>query len=106
VVTGGWHNRGDYPFSMEYTIVTQRGTFDYNSAGRPPTLYHAGGEEEPLAQPGKDGYQAEIEYFVDCCIHNRRPGLCPPEQSATAVKIAQLMQRAREANGEKLPCKL
>jgi hypothetical protein len=91
---------------MEYTVVTQNGTFEYSSAGRPPTLYCADGAEQVLPQSAKDGYQAEIEYFVDCCIHNRRPEICPPEQSAAAVKVAQLMQQARNRNGEKIPCKL
>lgn len=106
VVTGGWHHPKAYPFSMEYTVVTENGTFDYSSAYRPPTLYRADGSEEALAQPEKDGYQAEIEYFLDCCAHQRRPEICPPEQSAAGVKVAILMQQARELNGEKIPCKL
>jgi predicted dehydrogenase len=106
IITGGWHHPKAYPFSMEYTVIAQNGTFDYSSAGRQPTLYRADGTEQVLDQPAKDGYQAEIEYFVDCCIHNRRPENCPPEQSAAAVRVAQLMQQARELNGERIQCKL
>lgn len=106
IIAGGWHHPKAYPFSMEYTVVTENGTFDYSSAHRAPTLYRADGTEEALAQPEKDGYQAEIEYFLDCAAHNRRPEICPPEQSAAGVKLALLMQQARERNGETIPCKL
>jgi len=106
VITGGWHHPKAYPFSMEYTVVTENGTFDYSSAHRAPTLYKASGEEEALAQPEKDGYQAEIEYFLECCESGRKPEICPPEQSAAGVKIARLMTDARKRNGEPIPCKL
>ena len=34
-VTGGWHHRGAYPFSMEYTVVADEGG-GWDSSGRPP----------------------------------------------------------------------
>ncbi len=104
-VTGGWHHPKAYPFSMGYTVVTQEGTFEFDSMFHPPKFYNASGEEL-ISLPEKDGYQAELEYFLDCCIHNRKPEVCPPEQSAAAVKLGQLMQEARQRNGEKIPCKL
>ncbi len=77
IVTGGWHHSGGYPFSMEYTVCYDGGTVDYSSAGRPPTLYRANGETVVLERPGTDGYQAEIEYFVECVAGGgRRKGAC------------------------------
>ena len=104
VITGGWHHPKAYPFSMEYTVACDGGTMDYDSAGRAPTLYTAGGEEAPLPAPEKDGYLAEIEYFHECCSKGLPPEACPPEQSAAAVKLAILMAEARGRNGEKVPC--
>ncbi|MFN3326473.1 MAG: Gfo/Idh/MocA family protein [Bryobacteraceae bacterium] len=105
-ITGGWHHPQSYPFSMEYTVVAEEGTVDYSSAHRPPSLYRADGSEELLPVPEKDGYQAEIEYFLDCCRTGRKPAICPPEESAAAVKIARLMAEARNGKGETIPCKL
>ena len=31
VITGGWHHKKAYPFSMEYTVVADGGTFEYSS---------------------------------------------------------------------------
>src|SRR5439155_2227902 len=38
VVTGGWHHPKPYPFSMEFAVVSDGGTLEFNSAGRPLTL--------------------------------------------------------------------
>ncbi|MDX2152255.1 MAG: Gfo/Idh/MocA family oxidoreductase [Bryobacteraceae bacterium] len=105
VITGGWHHPKTYPFSMEFSVVCEGGTIDYSSLGRPTTLYRADGEEV-LAQPEKDGYQAEIEYFIDCVAHRRQPRICPPEESALSVKLAVLLREARTRNGEIVPCSL
>lgn len=104
-VTGGWHLPGAYPFSMEYTVVGEQGAIEYSSAGREPKWYPAGGAETALVLPPNDGYQAEIEYFVDCCSANRQPAECTPASSAEAVRIARLAEQARIQKGEAVSCK-
>ena len=106
VVNGGWHHPKSYPFSMEYTVVADGGTLEYNSAGRAPTLYRQSGEMETLAIEERDGFRAEIEYFLDCCRDGHAPELCPAEESAAAVAVANCMLEARKRNGEKIPCKI
>jgi hypothetical protein len=91
---------------MEYTILCDGGTIDYNSAGSPPALYGADGAKTELPAKGKDGYLAEIEYFVECCREEKQPELCPPAESAAAVKLAWRMLEARERQGEKIACQL
>ena len=106
-IIGGWHHPRSYPFSMEYTVVGDNGTVEYSSAvGAGPVLYRADGESEPLPQAEKDGYAAEIEYFVECCRTGRQPALCPPRESAQAVALMRLLLEARTRNGECVPCKL
>jgi predicted dehydrogenase len=106
IVTGGWHHRKSYPFSMEYTVLTDGGTFEYSSSGNHVSLHRADGESGPLAVPEQDGFEAELEYFVECCRTGRKPELCPPEESAAAVKLTLLMIEARKKNGEKLICRI
>ena len=106
IVTGGWHHRKSYPFSMEYTVLTDGGTFEYNSASKQASLHLASGEPGLLPLPGQDGFEAELAYFVECCVTGRKPDLCPPEESAAAVKLTLLMLEARKKNGEKLACQI
>lgn len=104
-VTGGWFHRGEYPFSMEFTVMGDLGVAEYSSAGRPVTVYWSDGRKESLKPDEKDGYQAEIEYFLECCRHQCRPQACPPEQSSLAVKLTKLMVDAREKKGEIVKCR-
>jgi predicted dehydrogenase len=98
-ITGGWHHVGEYPFSMEYTVVADGGVVEFSSAGRPATLYRADGRKELLPDDGADCYRAEIEYFVRCCEKGEQPALCMPAESAEAVKVARRMVEAREKRG-------
>jgi predicted dehydrogenase len=106
VVSGGWHHPKTYPFSMEYTVVADKGTIEYSSSGQAPTLYKLDGTSQTLPLPAKDGYEAEIEYFVQCCRTGEQPVLCPPQESADAVKLMQQMIEARNENGGRIPCRL
>lgn len=105
-ISGGWHHPKSYPFSMEFTVVADGGTLEFNSAGRPLTLYRADGAEEALPAPDVDGYQAELEYFLQCAKTGAKPSFCPPEESAAAVKLALTMVESRRRNGERIECRL
>ena len=105
-VSGGWHHPAAYPFSMEFTIVSDSGTLEFNSAGKPLSEYGADGCEHPVDVPQADGYRAELEYFLECAAAGRKPLACPPEESAAAVKLARLMLESRARNGERIACQL
>ena len=106
-VAGGWHH-GAFPFSMEYTIVGEQGTIEYSSlSGGPPVLYRPGdAPAEPLVLAEVDGFEEELRYFVNCVSAGTAPALCPPEESALAVRVTRLMSDARQAKGEKLACRI
>ena len=67
-------------------------------------LYGADGEKQPLDSAEADWFTEELKYFVDCAVHDRKPEMCPPEESALAVKLARLMVESRKRNGEKIAC--
>jgi predicted dehydrogenase len=106
LITGGWHQTGAYPSSMEYTVTLDGGTVEFCSAGRPPTLYSPDGAELALGVNACDGYAAELEYFVECCREGREPELCPPRESADAVKLMALLLEGRDRNGAKMLCNI
>ncbi len=96
-VSGGWHP-GDYPFSMEYTIVAENGTWDYRFGDGDPVFYEPGQEPLKLAPEREvDGYREQIEYFAACARDGVRPERCLPEESARAVYWTRKMEEARNA---------
>jgi predicted dehydrogenase len=101
-VTGGWHHKGEYPFSMEYTVVADEGVVEFRTPDRPAAVYWKDGTVEKCPAPDVDPYGAEIEYFLECCRTGSAPELCPPEESALAVKAGVVMSNARDRNGDKV----
>ena len=106
VVSGGWHHPKSYPFRAEYTVVADKGTIEFTSGNGAPMLYRVDGSSGQLDLATTDGYQGEIEYFVECCRTGQQPALCPPEESAAAVKLMRMLVEARNENGGRIPCKL
>jgi len=107
VIEGGWFHKKAFPFSMEYTISADGGTFEYNSLrGDDVTLYECSGEQKPVELRKEDGFEAELRYFLTSCIDGSRPNYCAPEDSAAAVKVARILLEARKRNGEKIPCRI
>ena len=100
-ITGGWHHKKVYPFSMEYTVVADGATFEFGSAREAEgvLMYTAAGEAGKLEMPAGDAFAAELRYFVECCKTGGKPEMCPPEQSAAAVKLAHLVSDARKTPG-------
>jgi predicted dehydrogenase len=103
-IMGGWHP-GEYPFSMEYTVVGTGGCFDYHSSQPHPNSYPVGQPAAEVVHPHPvDGYRAEIDYFLQCARTGQQPTRCLPSDSAHAVSLAYLMLESRSRQGENITC--
>ncbi len=81
VVSGRWQHEGDLP--VRHGIQRHRWTEAPSSSARRagrPRCYNQ--TEQALPLEARDGYAAEIEYFVECCRSGRQPERCPPRESA------------------------
>ncbi len=103
VIEGGWYHPRTFPFSMEFTIVGERGTLNYNSAYAPLTFHGVDGFARPIELKDEEPFRAEMEYFVGCCAHGTQPDACPPAESAAAVRLARLLDEARVQQGAPTP---
>lgn len=95
LITGGWLNRGSYPFSMEFTAAFDRDSLEFSTASGAGVLN---------CPPGT-AYAAELAYFARCCAGEVNQ-LCPPAESARAIRLLRLALEARERKGEKIPCRI
>jgi len=105
-IQGGWHHLSEYPFSMGYTVALEGGTVEYHSCDGGPKRYAPGQPVRDLEMPAADAYAAEIGYFVDCCRQQKVPALCPPKESADAVKLMLLLLESRLRGGRRLLCRI
>ncbi len=100
VITGGWHHPKSYPFSMEFTVVAEKATFEWPFGAPELREYRADGSAHPQTLPAGDAFAAELAYFAECVREGRQPVLCPPEQSAQAVALMRFMLESRSRKGE------
>lgn len=108
-ISGGWVEPAAYPSSAGYRVAMEGGVIEYATAGRAPTLFAggaAGGAGRVLSLAGGDGYRSELQYFEICCRTGTAPELCPPGESADAVKLMRLLMEARARGGAKLVCRI
>jgi predicted dehydrogenase len=103
-ISGGWFLEGKYPFSMEYSVMGQKGVVEYNSAAANALmLYDSAGASEFPPGPIGEAYQKQIAYFIECCRTGRAPEICPPREAALAVHLTRTMVEARERGGQRVP---
>jgi predicted dehydrogenase len=99
-VDGGWHLTSDYPFSMEFTILCDGGVLEYSSVGGGLNLFRAGAAKEAIVLPDADLFEQELAHFRDCVSSGTWSSICPPRESADAVKIMEWLVRSRARRPE------
>lgn len=100
---GGWLASGT-PFSMAFQARTAGALLELGPNGL--MLSDAEGKQRRIEIPDVNPYVEELSYFQQCCEAGRRPDRCPPEASAAAVKVAVLLKRSRDSDGEEIQCVL
>jgi predicted dehydrogenase len=100
---GGWI-ASETPFSMAFQVRTARALLELGPNGL--TLSDADGKQHKIQVPDANPYTAQLSYFQQCCESGRKPDRCPPEAAAAAVKVALLLKRSRDLDGEEIPCAL
>ncbi len=99
-IEGGWLLPGA-PFAMGFQVKSERAVLELVPEGL--FLNDETGRRQ-MQSPKGDAYEAEVAYFVDCCRTGNKPELCPPQQSAEAVKLALLLKESRLKGGEPIKC--
>jgi predicted dehydrogenase len=97
-IDGGWHLTGEYPFSMEFTILCDGGVLEYSSVAGGLNLFRAGGGNEATVLPEGDAFERELAHFRDCVKSGTPSSICPPRESADAVKIMESLVKSRASH--------
>ncbi len=99
-IEGGWLLPGA-PFAMGFQAKSERALLELTPEG---LFVNDETGRRQMQSSKSDAYDAEIAYFVECCRTGNKPELCPPRQSAEAVKLALLLKESRRNGGEPIKC--
>ncbi len=99
-IEGGWFAPGT-PFAMNFQAKAEEAALELTAEGL--FLSDQRGREQVRVEKD-DAYYEEAAYFVKCCETGSAPDLCPPEESARAVRAAILMKNSRAMGGEVIEC--
>jgi predicted dehydrogenase len=93
-IEGGWHNTAPFPFRMQYRVVFEEATLDFNASLDMKLHLYANGEDH-LIDPGPgDGYTEEHAYFLDCVEQGKAPEITTPESSLQSVLLVEAERAA------------
>ncbi len=99
---GGWDMPDNFPFTMAYTALFEKGALEFNSRNEKTlAIYRPGKEiEYPTVKPelkakadgggniaDLGGYFSEIKYFVDCLENNEQPGQASAQSARDSLEI-------------------
>ncbi len=94
-ISGGWHGRSAYPFSMDFTIICEAGTIEFGGGGL--TQYRVGAMPELIELPDTDPFAEELAHFHACALSGEPSQVCPVSESVDAVRLMDAIVRKRAA---------
>lgn len=87
---GGWNADPSYGFTMRYTVVFERATadFDIGREGRTLLLHKARAKAaEVVKVDSRNGWELEIDYFLNCIDKRKRPQIATAEDGRDSVAM-------------------
>ena len=101
-VSGGWQTRGDFPFSMDFTILGELGALHYHSGQSPLVHYNRNGIKKTIRVSSLDPFRAELEAFISASTEDKPVAKCSPQDSTFSTRMALAMCASRKQFGKKM----
>jgi predicted dehydrogenase len=83
---GGWGYDPDFAFRMQYHALFENGSIDFTMAEF--HVFKNGKELKPKLAKG-DGYQREVQYFIDCVRKGVKPATATPADAMQSVAVVE-----------------
>jgi predicted dehydrogenase len=99
-LAGGWYEAGR-PFSAGFQIRGKDAELSLDAGQLRLVTF---GEERLVDMPAEEEYTEQMRSFTQCCQLRTAPELCPPAESAEAVRVANLLRSSRNNSGREIPC--
>ncbi|MFH0963006.1 MAG: Gfo/Idh/MocA family oxidoreductase [Planctomycetota bacterium] len=90
VAEGGWAFPAAYPFRMFYNVQFEKATVEFSTQAQPTiTVYQKDGRIQYPKMAATDGYNVEINYFLDCIRRGKAPKVVTPAHAALSVALIE-----------------
>ena len=90
VAEGGWTFPPAYPFRMFYNVQFERAAVECSSLAQPTiTVYQNDGRVQYPKVAATDGWNVEINYFLDCIRKGKAPTTVTPADAAFSVRLIE-----------------
>lgn len=97
----------DFPFTTGFRVLCENGLIEYFfraggasfEIGEPQShvlIFEAGKPPEPVELETGDGFERELEYFVDCVEENKKPEYVTAAEARLAVQVALASRQSIE----------
>jgi UDP-N-acetylglucosamine 3-dehydrogenase len=98
----------DFPFTTGFRVLCENGVVEYFfraggasfEIGEPQThvlIFEAGKPPEPVKLETADGFESELNYFVNCIEKNKEPEYFTDADARLAVKVAEASRQSIES---------
>ena len=104
---GGWNADPSFPFCMRFTVVFEKATLDFDFAreGKTLMLHKAGAKEaEVIKVDNRTGWEAEIDYYLNCLDNGKAPKVMTPEAARNSVALVHAEMKSVQS-GKVVPFK-
>lgn len=101
----GWVMTPGAGFVMSWQVVWERATAEYDCRRGADALrlIESGEPVRTIHVSGPDGYQAELQYALDCIRTGQKPTLVTAREAAHAVAICEAAEMSARRGGEAQP---
>jgi predicted dehydrogenase len=87
--------------NTQFRLYGEKGIINMNNQFSPSVAFYSSGKEEEFLEiPPKDGYLAEIEYFINCILEDKEPKIISSGDAVTALKLALQAKKSLETGKE------
>jgi predicted dehydrogenase len=86
---GSWCMAPGFPFQMKFHVNFEQATAVYDVGATDPLIISREGNNEIIPLGTQVGYEAEIDYFLDCIAKSQRPSTVTLRDAAEAVRLVE-----------------